>query len=149
MGAQSGSDRILKEIQRGHTVEDSISAVECCLKYKIIPTVDFIFGFPTETKDDQEKSLDMISWICRKGGIVRVHYLTPLPGTPYSFVVPAEVSDRVRSELGKLALEGKLTGYWEKHRKNENIRIDLTLMLFIRMYIFKTSCLTNYSELAN
>lgn len=116
-GAQSGSNRILKEIQRGHTVEDSISAVECCLKYKIIPTVDFIFGFPTETEEDQEKSLDMIHWICRKGGIVRVHYLTPLPGTPYSSAVPAEVSDRVRSELGKLALEGKLTGYWEKHRK--------------------------------
>ena len=116
-GAQSGSNRILKEIQRGHTVEDSISAVECCLKYKIIPTVDFIFGFPTETEEDQEKSLDMIHWICRKGGIVRVHYLTPLPGTPYSSAVPAEVSGRVRSELGKLALEGKLTGYWEKHRK--------------------------------
>jgi B12-binding domain/radical SAM domain protein len=116
-GAQSGSNRILKEIQRGHTVEDSISAVECCLAYKIIPTVDFIFGFPTETEEDQEKSLDMIHWICRKGGIVRVHYLTPLPGTPYSSAVPTEVSGRVRSELGKLALEGKLTGYWEKHRK--------------------------------
>lgn len=117
LGAQSGSDRILKEIRRGHTVEDSISAVECCLEHKIVPAVDFIFGLPTETEEDQEKSLELVRWICEKGGTVRAHYMTPLPGTPYASAVPSEVSDRVRKELGKLALGGKLTGYWEKHRK--------------------------------
>ena len=119
LGAQSGSDQILKEIRRGHTVEDSISAVECCLEHEITPAVDFIFGFPTETEEDQEKSLDLVRWICKKGGTVRAHYLTPLPGTPYASAVPVEVSDQVRRELGKLALGGKLTGYWEKHRKSE------------------------------
>ncbi len=119
LGAQSGSDRILKEIRRGHTVGDSTSAVECCLEHEIVPAVDFIFGLPTETEEDQEKSLDLVRWICKKGGTVRAHYLTPLPGTPYASVVPTEVSDRVRRELGKLALGGKLTGYWEKHRKSE------------------------------
>jgi B12-binding domain/radical SAM domain protein len=117
LGAQSGSNGILKEIRRGHAVEDTISAVECCLEHEIVPAVDFIFGLPTETEEDQEKSLDLVRWICRKGGTVRAHYLTPLPGTPYSSAVPAEVSDKVKSELGKLALSGKLTGYWEKYRK--------------------------------
>ncbi len=119
VGVQSGSDRILKEIQRGHTVGDSISAVECCLEHEIVPAVDFIFGLPTETEEDQEKSLNLVRWICKKGGTVRAHYLTPLPGTPYASAVPSEVSDQVRRELGKLALGGKLTGYWEKHRKFE------------------------------
>lgn len=119
VGVQSGSDRILKEIQRGHTVGDSISAVECCLEHEIVPAVDFIFGLPTETEEDQEKSLNLVRWICKKGGTVRAHYLTPLPGTPYVSAVPSEVSDQVRRELGKLALGGKLTGYWEKHRKFE------------------------------
>lgn len=117
LGAQSGSNGILKEIRRGHAVEDTIAAVECCLEHEIVPAVDFIFGFPTETEEDQEKSLDLVRWICRKGGTVRAHYLTPLPGTPYSSAVPAEVCDRVKRELGKLALSGKLTGYWEKYRK--------------------------------
>ncbi len=117
LGAQSGSDRILREIRRGHTVEDSILAVECCIEHEIVPAVDFIFGLPTETEEDQEKSLELVRWICGKGGTVRAHYLTPLPGTPYSSATPAEVSARVRSELGKLALGGKLTGYWEKYRK--------------------------------
>jgi B12-binding domain/radical SAM domain protein len=119
VGVQSGSDRILKEIQRGHTVGDSISAVECCLEHEIVPAVDFIFGLPTETEEDQEKSLNLVRWICKKGGTVRAHYLTPLPGTPYASAVPSEVSDQVRRELGKLALGGKLTGYWEKQRKIE------------------------------
>lgn len=117
LGAQSGSDNILKEIRRGHTVEDSISAVECCLEHDIVPAVDFIFGLPTETEEDQEKSLELVRWICKKGGTVRAHYMTPLPGTPYVSAHPSEISDRVRRELGKLALGGKLTGYWEKHRK--------------------------------
>lgn len=117
LGAQSGSDRVLKEIRRGHTVEDSISAVECCLEHEIVPAVDFIFGLPTETEEDQEKSLDLVRWICRKGGTVRAHYLAPLPDTPYASAAPSEVSAHVRRELGKLAFEGKLTGYWEKYRK--------------------------------
>jgi B12-binding domain/radical SAM domain protein len=114
LGAQSGSERILKEIQRGHTVEDSILAVEHCLEHELTPAVDFIFGFPTETEEDQEKSLDLVSWICKKGGTVRAHYLTPLPGTPYASAIPVDVSHKVRKELGKLALKGKLTGCWEK-----------------------------------
>ncbi|MDD4249738.1 MAG: TIGR04013 family B12-binding domain/radical SAM domain-containing protein, partial [Methanosarcina sp.] len=101
----------------GHTVEDSISAVECCLENEIVPAVDFIFGLPTETEEDQEKSLDLVRWICGKGGTVRAHYLTPLPDTPYASAVPSKVNDHVRRELGKLALEGKLTGYWEKYKK--------------------------------
>lgn len=117
LGAQSGSDIVLKEIRRGHTVEDSISAVECCIEHEIVPVVDFIFGLPTETEEDQEKSLELVRWICKKGGTVRAHYMTPLPGTPYSSASPSQVSDRVRRELGKLALGGKLTGYWEKHRR--------------------------------
>src|SRR5665647_670483 len=99
LGAQSGSDRILKEIRRGHTVEDTISAVECCLEHEIVPAVDFIFGLPTETEEDQEKSLDLVRWICSKGGTVRAHYMTPLPGTPYSSAVPAKVNDEVRRHL--------------------------------------------------
>ncbi|MGB9928761.1 MAG: TIGR04013 family B12-binding domain/radical SAM domain-containing protein [Methanosarcina sp.] len=117
LGAQSGSDRILKEIRRGHCVQDTVSAVECCLEQEIIPAVDFIFGFPTETEEGQEKSLELVRWICKKGGTVRAHYLTPLPDTPYSSAIPAEVNDKVKRELGKLALNGKLTGYWEKPEK--------------------------------
>jgi B12-binding domain/radical SAM domain protein len=113
LGAQSGSDRILKEIWRGHNVDDVITAVELCSVHGISTTVDFIFGYPTETEEDQRDSLDLIKWICGKSGVVRAHYLTPLPDTPYADVVPSRVSREVNRVLGKLALKGKLTGSWK------------------------------------
>ncbi|MDD4331001.1 MAG: TIGR04013 family B12-binding domain/radical SAM domain-containing protein [Methanosarcinaceae archaeon] len=114
LGAQSGSESVLKEIRRGHTVEAILSAVETCFEYEIVPIVDFIFGFPGESEEDQEKSLELVRWICKKGGTVRAHYLEPLPGTPYASAIPSELSPKVKRTLGKLALGGKLTGHWEK-----------------------------------
>ena len=113
IGAQSGSDAILKEIGRGHTSEDVRIALDICFSHGITPIVDFITGFPTETAEDQEKTLELIDEICRRGGEVRAHYLTPLPGTPYENEIPAKVSPEVSEKLGKLALSGKLKGVWE------------------------------------
>ncbi|TGC11171.1 TIGR04013 family B12-binding domain/radical SAM domain-containing protein [Methanolobus halotolerans] len=112
LGAQSGSDRILKEIWRGHTTEDTFRGIELCFKHGIIPVVDFIVGYPDETEEEQDKSLEMIKWISKKGGNVHAHYLTPLPGTPYEHAIPSVVSDRFKKVLGKMALEGKATGSW-------------------------------------
>jgi radical SAM superfamily enzyme YgiQ (UPF0313 family) len=78
----------------------------------IVPMVDFIFGFPGENQEDQRVTLDMINWIISKGGKVRAHYLTPLPSTPYGNIVPAPIEPDVNKLLGKLALDGKLTGKW-------------------------------------
>lgn len=113
LGAQSGSERILKEIQRGHTKSDVVDAIERCFDVGITPAVDFILGFPEETEEDQLLTLDMIKWISRKGGKVRAHYLTPLPSTPYENVRPSKVSKDVHRVLGRLAQEGKVTGSWE------------------------------------
>ena len=113
IGAQSGSDGVLTEIGRGHTAEDVYRAAEICFARKITPIVDFIIGFPNETENDQQQSLEMIDWICKKGGEVRAHYLTPLPSTPYENIMPAEVHPDISKKLGKLALGGKLKGTWE------------------------------------
>ena len=113
LGAQSGSDRMLKEMRRGHTVDDVITAVERCTSHGITPNVDFIFGYPDETEEDQQDSLKLIKFISKKGGSVRAHYLTPLPDTPYADVMPSKVGRDVKRTLGRMALDGKLTGVWE------------------------------------
>ncbi len=113
MGAQSGSDRILSQINRGHTVDDVIGAVELCYEHEITPVVDFIFGFPDETEEDQELSLDLIKWINRKKGNIRAHYLTPLPGTPYEDVTVSKVSEHVNKVLGRMARDGTVKGVWD------------------------------------
>lgn len=113
LGAQSGSDKTLNEMLRGHTSDDVNIAVDRCFEHEIVPIVDFIFGFPHETEDDQQQTLDQIKWICRKGGKVRAHYLTPLPSTAYENIVPSTISRSVHRVLGKMALSGKLTGTWD------------------------------------
>jgi radical SAM superfamily enzyme YgiQ (UPF0313 family) len=75
--------------------------------------VDFIFVFPEEAEEDQLLTLDISRWICRKRGNVRVHYLTPLPSTPYENACPSAISKKVSCVLGRLAKNGKVTGSWK------------------------------------
>ncbi|MEM2925704.1 MAG: TIGR04013 family B12-binding domain/radical SAM domain-containing protein [Methanocellales archaeon] len=110
IGGQSGSERILKEINRGHSVEDIINAVELCLEFEIVPVVDLLFGLPSETIEDQIATLDLAKWICAKRGRIRVHYFKPLPSTPFEDQKPVPLAREVRREIGRLALAGKIRG---------------------------------------
>ena len=111
IGAQSGSPKVLSAISRGHGVEQAKEACDLCHDWDIVPRVDLIFGLPMESLQDQRLTLELAKWIVATGGKVRAHLFTPLPGTPLAQTRPAPV-DEVASELGKLALDGKLTGSW-------------------------------------
>jgi B12-binding domain/radical SAM domain protein len=111
IGAQSGSPEVLSAIRRGHGVEHVKEACDLCREWGIVPQVDLIFGLPMESREDQRLTLELAKWITAKGGKVRAHLFTPLPGTPLAATRPAPVHE-VASELGRLALEGKLTGSW-------------------------------------
>ncbi len=110
-GAQSGSDRVLRLLKRGHTAEDVIHAVERCHDHGMTPLVDYIFGFPFETDEDQYATIDQIREVTRYGKI-HAHYFTPLPGTPLAGTTPRDVLPDIQHILGNLALHGKATGSW-------------------------------------
>jgi B12-binding domain/radical SAM domain protein len=122
IGAQSGSDTVLEETNRGHSRHDVEVAVEICRSHGFCPVVDFIFGLPTEVAADQVHSLDLIDSIVSKGGRARAHYFIPLPGTPYENEIPAPVLNAVRRRLGKLARDGKLSGRWEPQLMHDTKR---------------------------
>lgn len=110
-GAQSGSDTVLAKMGRGHSLDDVYTALDICRGAGLEPVVDVIFGFPFETDEDEEATLALVKEVVRCGK-VHVHYLMPLPGTPFSRAVPREVIPAVDRELGKLALSGRVTGAW-------------------------------------
>lgn len=112
IGGQSGSAGMLKAIGRGHGLEEIFEACDLCLDHGIAPYVDLIFGLPQESTEDQRLTLDLARWIVQKGGKVRAHHFTPLPGTPLEDRAPAPICPEVAAELGRMALGGKLTGYW-------------------------------------
>ena len=62
---QSGSSRILKEMNRQHTREEYITLVDTI--YKLIPDItlsqDIIAGFPTETEEDHQDTLSLLEYV--------------------------------------------------------------------------------------
>jgi threonylcarbamoyladenosine tRNA methylthiotransferase CDKAL1 len=60
---QSGSDHVLRKMKRGHSVKSYLDAVKAFRSRipEITIATDIIVGFPTETDDDFEKTLQLIN----------------------------------------------------------------------------------------
>ena len=117
IGAQSGSERILKKSHRLHTVETVISAIEISKKYGFIPHVDMIFGLPGEMEEDKELNIKLVNKIIEMGGIVHAHTFMPLPGSVFENEPPGKLDRKLQKILGRLASEGKVTGSWAYQEK--------------------------------
>jgi B12-binding domain/radical SAM domain protein len=116
-GAQTGSPRLLKELQRGHTVQDVYRAAEFTLRAGLKPIVDFIFGLPGETEEDQRLSLRLMEDLAAMGATIHSHTFMPLPGTPLADAPPGWVTPEVESILGRLGKDGLHTGQWRKQEE--------------------------------
>ena len=118
VGAQSGSDRILKIINRGHDVETVERAIETISAEGFVPHVDFIFGFPFETEEDVSKTFDFINRIVeRYGAKIHAHTFMPLPGTPLATFGAGKLKKLHYRFIGRLASRGLLDGYWQKQEE--------------------------------
>ena len=59
-GAESGSNKILRYLQKGFTKDKIIEAFEICHKVGIKPGMYLIVGVPTENKEDLRETQDLI-----------------------------------------------------------------------------------------
>ena len=82
IGAQSGSDRVLEKVRRGHDVETWLKAVNLAVRFGFRPYVDFLFGLPYEIEDDLKLTLKAMRELMRRRIKMRAHTFMPLPGTP-------------------------------------------------------------------
>ena len=79
---QSGSDKILKKMNRKHTVDDYLKIVEKIRNVRpdIALSSDFIVGFPEETDKDFE---DTMKFIEKVNFVIAYSFIySPRPGTP-------------------------------------------------------------------
>ena len=137
IGAQSGSDRVLDFINRGHCVDDIVNAVEIVLKSGFSVDIDFIFGLPGEKREDREDTMRLIQKLIRAyGSKVRVHAHTflPLPGTPFSEYPAGRLEPDLKREFFKIAGSESLYGKWAKQevlgRRIEELRRSGMIMTF-------------------
>lgn len=91
---QSGNNRILKSMRRGYKVADYISRIEPVLNSQrnIALTSDFIVGFPGESDQDFEDTLNLVEQ-CQFHGLYIFKY-SERKGTPaanYTDNVPEEI----------------------------------------------------------
>ncbi|MBK4216425.1 tRNA (N6-isopentenyl adenosine(37)-C2)-methylthiotransferase MiaB [Paracoccus caeni] len=79
---QSGSDRILKAMNRKHTAETYLRLIDRIRDARpdIMLTSDFIVGFPGETDEDHQATLDLVAKV--NFGTAFSFKYSPRPGTP-------------------------------------------------------------------
>jgi tRNA-2-methylthio-N6-dimethylallyladenosine synthase len=101
---QSGSDRVLKAMNRKHTATEYLALVERirAARPDILLTSDFIVGFPGETEADHQATLDLVA-AAGFGAAFSFRY-SARPGTPAAerTSVPGEVADARLQELQAL-----------------------------------------------
>lgn len=97
---QSGSDRILSAMKRGHTAIEYKSKIRKLRKIRpdISISSDFIVGFPGETESDFEKTMELIHEVGFDQSFSFIY--SKRPGTPAS-----DLSDETSEETKKLRLK--------------------------------------------
>lgn len=84
-GAESGSERILKLMNKGITPDETIKANLKAKRHGIIPAFAFMMGFPTETFAEMHQTVDLIIRLRKDNPKAQFEGLAPLlvlPGTP-------------------------------------------------------------------
>ncbi|MCS7122509.1 MAG: tRNA (N(6)-L-threonylcarbamoyladenosine(37)-C(2))-methylthiotransferase [Candidatus Micrarchaeota archaeon] len=97
LSVQSGSERVVREMNRSHTVEDWIYVKDRFREKfgdEFTIATDIIVGYPTETEDDFEQTLKLIE--THRPDIVNLSKFTPRPGTYAANLrqLPSEVVKR-------------------------------------------------------
>ncbi|HBR14571.1 MAG TPA: hypothetical protein DD723_03375 [Candidatus Omnitrophica bacterium] len=84
-GAESGSNRILKLMKKGIRCEDTIEANLKAKRHGIIPVFALMIGFPTETFEDIDKTIDLFVRLKKdnpKAQFEIIGTFTAMPQTP-------------------------------------------------------------------
>jgi len=79
LGIESGSDRILAYLNKRLTVKKALAGCEIILRHGIQVSANFMFGFPEETWEDLQATLQLIKRL--PANSIAVSKLIPLPGT--------------------------------------------------------------------
>ena len=130
---QSGSNKILENMNRKHTIEEYLEIIEKLKKNKsnIKFSSDFIISYPGETEEDFEKTLQLM----KKIGFINSYSFiySARPGTPAfilkkidetlskeRLVIFQNIAKKIKTDYRETLLSKTLPVLFENKTKNEN-----------------------------
>lgn len=84
-GAESGSQKTLDLMNKGIKIEQTLAVNQRVKKFDIIPAYSLMVGYPTETFEDIDQTIDLAFRLRqenKKAQFETMAIYTPLPGTP-------------------------------------------------------------------
>src|SRR6056300_1372160 len=125
---QSGSDRILKKMNRLHTREEYMRLIDNIKS--IIPdcgiSQDMIAGFPTETEGDHQDTLSLMEYVKYDFGFMFAYSERPgtLAGRKFEDDIPEEVKKRRLNEIIQVQQKHALYRTQSHMGKTEEVLIE-------------------------
>lgn len=129
IGAQSGSQRMLDRMRRGHSVADILRAVQVVSAGGLRANVDIIFGLPGETAEDRLETLRLIDQLAARGARIHSHTFLPLPGAPWARCPLGTIDEATARHLGALAGQGLQYGSWQAQAERARQALAFLAML--------------------
>ena len=130
---QSGSNKILANMNRKHTIEEYLEIIKKLKKIKpnIKFSSDFIIGYPEETQDDFEKTIDLIKKVEFINSYSFVY--SARPGTPAfnlkkineiiakeRLTILQNISKKIKTKYRETLLNKTMLVLFENRTKNKN-----------------------------
>ena len=125
-GIESGSEKILKSMKKGINLDHVRESVESARKKGVKVAGSFIVGYPGETEEDFDDTLDLADELMLDDYFVSI--AEPIPGTALA------------EEVKKISLKENPVFIKSKEYKNQNLSIAETraLRLMLDSYIFRS-----------
>jgi tRNA-2-methylthio-N6-dimethylallyladenosine synthase len=123
--AQSGSDRILHAMNRGYSCNEYLELLDRAKA--VVPSItiagDFIVGFPGETKEDFQATVDLVKKARYKNCFIFKY--SPRPGTnadkKLKDNIPAEIKKKRNIEL--LNIQNKISEELSRQFLNKSVKV--------------------------
>ncbi len=127
MPLQSGSDNILKKMFRGYTMQQAKEFIDNIKKLKrdISITTDIIVGFPGETEEDFQQTLDLIHY--GQFDMIYIGIYSPRPGTFAAKNYPDDISRTTKRDRWN-RLNQLLTDISRQNNKQEEGKTKTVLI---------------------
>jgi len=136
IGAETGSEKLMKVINKKETVKQNNEAILLAAKHGIKVSAVYIFGLPTETREERKLTFKLSKKLPLDN--VRFNIATPYPGTALYKLAKAEerlkVLDGWENFNVQYYLMGDIIPYYPKDT-NKYLLIYDTLMANLRTYI--------------